>query len=93
MQAIGAPLLASSAQQMPNGKWLIANSYSGTDKQGLEKFQGEVFEYDPAINEITWSSPQMKVVTDPGNGNVLGFDQVMGTSYNLQQPRSAFRQF
>ena len=77
---------------MPNGKWLIANSYSGTDKQGLEKFQGEVFEYDPANNAITWSSPQMKVVTDSGGG-VQGFEQVMGTSYNLQQPRSAFRQF
>jgi len=43
---VGPPLIATSAQRLPNGRLLIANSYSGSDKSGAMKFSGEVFEYD-----------------------------------------------
>ncbi|MCX6344878.1 MAG: PQQ-binding-like beta-propeller repeat protein [Armatimonadetes bacterium] len=88
-QDFGAPLLASSVQELPNGKWLIANSYSGTDKSGTTKFSGEIFEFDPGLppgQGIVWSSPKLQLIGDD-------WKQTVGSSYKFQQPRSAFRGF
>ena len=73
----------ASVQKLPNGHWLIANSYSGTRLNlgntalGTLPFSGEVFEYNPSvpnttststtISPIVWSSPSL-VYTDPGPG-------------------------
>ena len=73
---------------MPNGHWLITNSYSGIDKDGVKTFNGEVFEFDPDPsnrNKIVWSSPKLE-----WSGN--DWIQKMNRSFILQQPRSGFRQ-
>ena len=82
---VGPPLIATSAQRLPNGRLLIANSYSGSDKSGAMKFSGEVFEYD-LDGTVPWCSPQVKWI-DPGNI----WKQVTTHTYNLSQPKSAFR--
>ena len=89
------PLLASSVQLLPNKRWLIANSYAGTDPQFNNKFNGEVFEYDfsalgSGLSPITWYSPKLQVTGS--NGPNLFWKQVMDNSYIPEQPRSALRQ-
>ncbi|MCL5103713.1 MAG: PQQ-binding-like beta-propeller repeat protein [Armatimonadetes bacterium] len=100
VQSLGVPLSATNVQEMPNGHWLITNSYSGSDKSGTKMFNGEVFEYqfDPnnltGIGKIVWSAPKLEF-SYPISASTTVYDwkQEMERSYILQQPRSAFRQF
>ncbi|MCE5199093.1 MAG: PQQ-binding-like beta-propeller repeat protein [Armatimonadota bacterium] len=98
-QYLGVPLLARSAQKLPNDNWLITNSYSGTNKGGTATFNGEVFEYNPnittgsttAVGKVGWHCPDLKFTfpkEDPAN---YDWKQVLTNSYTPQQPRSAER--
>lgn len=88
------PLIASSVQRLPNHKWLIVNSYVGSDRTGDQSFNGEVFEYDPAAGpgqEILWCSPRLEWVPVQ-SGIPTMWRQVNTNTYNLRQPKSAMRQ-
>ncbi|MCL5105457.1 MAG: hypothetical protein M1133_15285, partial [Armatimonadetes bacterium] len=92
VQFTGVPLAATNVQELPNGHWLITNSYSGSNLAGTRAFNGEVFEYSfdtnspMGLGEIAWSAPKLEFTG-------LDWVQTMDRSYILQQPRSAFRQF
>lgn len=95
---LGVPLQAASVQELPNGNWLIANSYSGTNIEGTNTFTGEVFEFDPAAPldqpRIKWSSPSLSFTDDTAPyGNWLNWRQLLKNASIIQQPRSALRQF
>jgi hypothetical protein len=105
---LGAPLIANSAQELPNGHWLISNGYSGTDKMPIagggaydgpaNSFSGEVFECDPDTKDIVWSAPSLICPAIPIPGGTYQYDptvrrQSVGNSYTIHQPRSALRQF
>lgn len=93
------PLIASSVQRMPNHKWLITNSYVGSNLSGDHSFNGEVFEFDPAASvdqEVLWCSPRLEWVPLPA-GSPPGalptmWRQTNTNTYNLRQPKSAMRQ-
>ncbi len=85
------PLMASSVQRLPNGKWLIVNSYTESGAGGSPGFGGEVFEYDPKeppTQEVLWCSPGLEWI-DPLVGN---WKQSSTNTHNLRQPKSAMRQ-
>ena len=94
---IGVPLQPSSVEQLPNGKWLVTNSFSNVDKAGTKNFRGEVFEYDPLkagnppIDKITWSFPRIewKAIS----ATAWDWDQVINNSYIPRQPVSAVRRY
>lgn len=93
------PFIPTSVQKLPNGKWLITNSYSGSDSSGAVKFSGEAFEYDPEgpiAQEVTWCSPRLEWVDPPPSADPCAvpfeWKQVTTNTYNLRQPKSAFRQ-
>ncbi len=93
------PLVASSVQKLPNGRWLITNSYSGSDSAGANKFSGETFEYDPngpVGQEVVWCSPRLEWVMPPPSAGPcavpVDWKQTTTNTYNLRQPKSAFRQ-
>ena len=88
--SLGVPLVAVSAQELPNGRWLISNSYSGVE--GPSPFKGEVFEYDPATRQILWNTPELGFEFDEF-GVLMEWNQIVGNSYPIQQPRSARRQY
>lgn len=90
-QPLNVPLQAASAQRLPNGRWLIANSYAGSDKTGASKFNGEVFEFDPVSGQIGWSSPRLQWV-NPTNTTPATWKQITTNTYDLRQPKSACRQ-
>jgi len=101
IEPIGVPLKATGVQWLPNGRWLITNSFSGTNKPGTSSFAGEVFEYDPAWSTwpadqqhnnlpVPWSSPQLTFSFGPYGAM---WRQVMSSSYLLRQPKSALREF
>ena len=83
------PLQATSVQRLHDGHWLIANSYSGSNTDGTMKFGGEVFEFDPTAGSgplaIPWCSPRLQWVAPDS------WKQVTTNTYNLRQPKSAFR--
>ena len=83
--------MASSVQRLPNGKWLIVNSYTESGAGGSPGFGGEVFEYDPKeppTQEVLWCSPGLEWI-DPLVGN---WKQSSTNTHNLRQPKSAMRQ-
>jgi len=92
LSSTGVPLRASSAKILPNGRVLIANSYTGFGASGAE-FHGEVFEVDrtndagnpiPVPTRIFWSAPSVvSVEVAPG---VTGVRQELGGSYLIEQP-------
>jgi hypothetical protein len=85
------PLQATSVQMLPTGNWLITNGYSGSNADGTMTFGGETFEFDPAagaVDAIPWCSPRLQWIK-PTNS----WKQVTTNTYNLKQPKSAFRQF
>lgn len=108
-EGLGAPLVATSVQELPNGNWLIANGYSGNDKMSIpaagmsfpgapNRFSGEVFEYEPSSGRIVWNSPALYTPKAPPNMNPPAPDtgirrQKLSNSYIMEQPRSALRQF
>lgn len=88
----GVPLLASSAKVLPNGRVLIANSFTGLGASGRE-FHGEVFEVDRksasgtllnAPTEIFWRAPAL-VTYEPVPGETAIRQELTG-SYVLEQP-------
>ena len=85
--SIEVPLQATSVQRLPTGRWLIANSYSGSNTTGSTKFNGEVFEYDPRGEKITWSAPRLQWINATGT-----WKQTSSNTYDLRQPKSASRQ-
>ena len=87
-RALGAPLTATSVQELHNGHWLISNGFSGEIELGGRTFHGEVFQYDPVKKTIVWSAPRI-VAADEGSP----WEQRMGNSSPLEQPRSALRQY
>ncbi len=100
-QPIGVPLKATGVQWLTNGRWLITNTFSGTNKPGTSSFGGEVFEYDPAYSTwdvaqqrnnlpVPWSSPSLSFSFGPGG---FVWKQTMTSSYLLRQPKSAVREF
>jgi outer membrane protein assembly factor BamB len=90
------PLMAACVQQLPNKRWLITNSYSGSDKTGAVNFGGEVFEYDPngpPSQQVTWCSPRIEWVKPEVPCTIpTQWKQITTNTYNLRQPKSAFRQ-
>jgi len=104
---LGVPLVATSVQRLPNSHWLITNGYSGADKSGTRTFNGEAFEYDPAAGggatlpptAFPWCSPRLQRIwiRNPGDPACAGmwgdWKQVSTNTYDLRQPKSAFRQF
>ena len=92
---IDVPLMATSVQLLPNRNLLITNSYSGSDKSGAMKFGGEVFELNahPSTPDdvIPWSSPRLQQIWDTNAGVWAGWKQITANTYNLRQPKSAFR--
>lgn len=106
--ALGNPLVATSVQELPNGNWLVANSYAGADEYGRRSFAGELFEHtwSPGPNEspIQWCAPTLYTLAKTC-GDILipgstppkiqpdAWRQKMQKSYVFQQPRCAFRQF
>jgi outer membrane protein assembly factor BamB len=96
------PLNATGVQRLPNGHWLIANNYSGANITGTMTFGGEVFEFDPTQggsgsalppSGIPWCSPRLQWIKPAGPGLPDSWKQVTTNTYNLKQPRTAFRQF
>ena len=100
MEGLGVPLMATSVQELPNGNWLIANGYSGTNISGTNNFVGEVFEYDPlsaSDPRIKWNTPSLRftdstVATTP-EVDWLNWRQASENASIIQQPKSALRQF
>jgi len=92
------PLIASSVQRLPNRKWLITNSYVGSNSSGSQSFNGEVFEYDPrgpTDQQVLWCSPKLEWVPPVGAPPCTVptiWRQVNTTTYNLRQPKTAIRQ-
>jgi len=91
------PLKATGVQRLPNGRWLIANSYSGSSTTGAMTFGGEVFEFEPPPSgwsgalppsAIPWCSPRLQWIKATNS-----WKQVTTNTYNLKQPKTAFRQF
>lgn len=101
VQALPFQLSAMSVQEMMNGRWLIANGYAGSISPWNKTYVGEVFEFDPSITNPAnsapnWCSPKLQIKFPNGPGGAIGtweWSQLTGSSYNIQQPRSAFRQF
>lgn len=91
------PLQATCVQVLPTGNWLITNNYAGANTDGTITFGGEVFEYDPdpqtPDQAIPWCSPRLQWIKPAGPGLPDSWKQVTTNTYNLKQPRSAFRQF
>lgn len=92
------PLIASSVQRMANHKWLITNSYVGSNTSGSQSFNGEVFEYDPespATQQVLWCSPKLEWVMPDASAPPCtlpsAWRQVNSNTYNLRQPKSATR--
>lgn len=86
------PLVASSVQRLPNHKWLVTNSYVGSNLAGDQSFNGEVFEYDPALGpnqEVLWCSPKLEWIDPLVTWKQSDTDT---KTYNLRQPKSAIRQ-
>lgn len=95
-KAISVPFKPTSAQRLFTGRWLIANSATSTQENGAVTFGGEVFEFDPdgADGEkIPWSSPRLQRpwVGDSSGGSWGLWKQITTNTYDLKQPRSAFR--
>lgn len=90
------PLLATSVQRLPNGRWLIANGYAGSNLTGDQGFNGEVFEYDPNLGpgqDVTWCSPKLEWVPPIAPATLpTVWRQTNTNTYNLRQPKSAMRQ-
>jgi len=83
-------LRPASVQELPGGRLLVANSYSGSSQSGT-RFSGEVFEYDMSSDSIVWSSPRIEFDYAGGPMDYV-WRQQQGNSYLLRQPRSAVRQ-
>lgn len=94
---LGVPLVPTSVHELPNGNWLIANSYSGANTSGSKQFNGEVFEVSWGTGgapDIKWSSPSIYCEADPAGDPIPdSWRQRTEKSYILQQPKSAVRQF
>lgn len=86
-ESLGAPLLATSVQLLHNGHWLISNGWSGQIGVRGRSFSGEVFQYDPVNCKVVWSSPNIVAANE-----TAPWEQRMGNSSILEQPRSALRQ-
>ena len=86
---LSVPLMATSAQILPNQNWLITNNYTGSSIDGSGKFSGEVFEYvtNGGIDtgSVSWSAPSLSCTDDPTLWHQSG------NSSKLNKPRSAFR--
>ncbi|MEN6355690.1 MAG: PQQ-binding-like beta-propeller repeat protein [Armatimonadota bacterium] len=89
VQPLSVPLRASCVHALPNGNWLITNSYSGKSTDGVNSFSGEVFEYNPSstsADKIEWHSPDIDFSTSV-------WKQKIDNGQIMQQPACAYRQF
>lgn len=101
VQSLPFKLTAMSAQELMNGRWLIANGYAGSIAPWNKTYVGEVFEFDPGVTNAAksapnWCSPKLQIKYPAGPQSSMDtweWSQLTGSSYNIQQPRSAFRHF
>ncbi|MCE5315701.1 MAG: PQQ-binding-like beta-propeller repeat protein [Armatimonadota bacterium] len=97
-QILNVPLEASCVHVLPNGNWLITNSYSGVNKSRTSKFSGEVFEYNPnatstSDKKVEWQSPDLDWTFKGGSTSVYSWKQVIDNGQIMQQPTCGYRQF
>ncbi|MCE5322470.1 PQQ-binding-like beta-propeller repeat protein [bacterium] len=91
VQALSVPLRASCIHVLPSGNWLITNSYSGESTDGVSRFSGEVFEYNPTTTtsgKVEWCSPKIEFSASTGT-----WKQTIDNGQIMQQPSCAYRQF